>query len=290
MALIAAKCTECGANIKVDESKDAGICQHCGTAFVTQKAINNYNVNYNVTKIITNAKESAEDLLQNAIVLYNLEEYEQAYKLVKKAKNIDASNYMIWYYIAMCIHSGRFEYDFESKWSEDIESEKYDAINNAYELADTDDKKKEIKDGYITIFEHIAKVHSWNVEHYQEEVDSDKERYQKNKKKYDVEKATTEKLKKQLSTAQTAMWAVGIILIICGFWMTTFLIMGFSVLCIGWGTVFSIQEKIKKSTKEMMFCDLEGIKKDIEENENKVTREKRLQEFAQQKADNAKNW
>ncbi len=43
MAFVAAKCTQCGANIEVDDTKDAGICQHCGTAFITEKAINNYN-------------------------------------------------------------------------------------------------------------------------------------------------------------------------------------------------------------------------------------------------------
>lgn len=45
MGLIAAKCTECGANIEVDDSKEAGICKYCGTAFITEKAINNYTTN-----------------------------------------------------------------------------------------------------------------------------------------------------------------------------------------------------------------------------------------------------
>lgn len=43
MGLVAAKCPQCGANINVDEEKDAGICEYCGTAFITEKAINNYN-------------------------------------------------------------------------------------------------------------------------------------------------------------------------------------------------------------------------------------------------------
>ncbi len=43
MLLVAAKCTQCGANIKVDDTKEAGICEFCGTAFITEKAINNYN-------------------------------------------------------------------------------------------------------------------------------------------------------------------------------------------------------------------------------------------------------
>lgn len=43
MGIVAAKCPQCGANIKVDEEKDAGICEYCGTPFITEKAINNYN-------------------------------------------------------------------------------------------------------------------------------------------------------------------------------------------------------------------------------------------------------
>ena len=43
MAFIPAKCTQCGANIEVDDTKEAGICKFCGTAYVTEKAITNYN-------------------------------------------------------------------------------------------------------------------------------------------------------------------------------------------------------------------------------------------------------
>lgn len=43
MPLVPAKCTQCGANIEIDDTKEAGICKYCGTAFITEKAINNYN-------------------------------------------------------------------------------------------------------------------------------------------------------------------------------------------------------------------------------------------------------
>ena len=36
MGFVAAKCTECGANIEVDDTKEAGICKYCGTAFITE--------------------------------------------------------------------------------------------------------------------------------------------------------------------------------------------------------------------------------------------------------------
>ena len=44
MALVPAKCTQCGGNIEVDDTHEAGICKFCGTPFITEKAINNYNI------------------------------------------------------------------------------------------------------------------------------------------------------------------------------------------------------------------------------------------------------
>lgn len=42
MDMVEAKCPNCGAKIKVDKGKDSGICEYCGSAFVTEKAINNF--------------------------------------------------------------------------------------------------------------------------------------------------------------------------------------------------------------------------------------------------------
>lgn len=48
--LVPAKCTNCGSNIEVDKEKEAGICPHCGSAFIVEKAINNFITNnvYNI--------------------------------------------------------------------------------------------------------------------------------------------------------------------------------------------------------------------------------------------------
>ena len=54
MALVPAKCTQCGGNIEVDDTHEAGICQHCGTPFITEKAINNYNVTNNINANVVN--------------------------------------------------------------------------------------------------------------------------------------------------------------------------------------------------------------------------------------------
>lgn len=47
MSLVNAKCTNCGANLKVDSAKDAAICEFCGSAYIVEKAINNYNITNN---------------------------------------------------------------------------------------------------------------------------------------------------------------------------------------------------------------------------------------------------
>lgn len=55
MPLVNAKCTNCGANLQVDNTKDAAICQYCGSAYIVEKAINNYNtvnhINANIVNI-----------------------------------------------------------------------------------------------------------------------------------------------------------------------------------------------------------------------------------------------
>ena len=65
MPLVPAICTQCGAQIEVDNTHEAGVCKHCGTAFITEKAINNYNtyvtkntnINANVVNIYNNQKD-----------------------------------------------------------------------------------------------------------------------------------------------------------------------------------------------------------------------------------------
>ena len=44
MTFVNAKCTNCGAELKVDSSRDAANCEYCGSAFIVDKAVNNYNI------------------------------------------------------------------------------------------------------------------------------------------------------------------------------------------------------------------------------------------------------
>ena len=104
MALVPAKCTQCGGTIEVDDTKEAGICTHCGTAFITEKAINNYTTNYNITNNITkiiNGKEvdDAEEEFNKGLVHLKTKKYDQARrcfdKAIRKSPEI-SKNYFYW--------------------------------------------------------------------------------------------------------------------------------------------------------------------------------------------------
>lgn len=91
-------CTQCGANIEVDETKDAGICKYCGTAFVTEKVINKYNISNTVniqsggnTINITGNDKTKEylTLARRARDNEDVEKAEKFYSLVLEGKPDD---------------------------------------------------------------------------------------------------------------------------------------------------------------------------------------------------------
>lgn len=49
MPLVNAKCTNCSATLQVDNTKDALVCPYCGSAFIVEKAIQNYNITNHIT-------------------------------------------------------------------------------------------------------------------------------------------------------------------------------------------------------------------------------------------------
>ncbi|MBE6861475.1 MAG: tetratricopeptide repeat protein [Ruminococcus sp.] len=100
MALVPAKCTQCGGNIEVDNTHEAGICQHCGTPFITEKAINNYNTfvtnnfagaNINVTS------GNVDNLLKLAESVIEAGNGKEAIEYVNKALEINPECSKAWF-------------------------------------------------------------------------------------------------------------------------------------------------------------------------------------------------
>lgn len=165
--LVAAKCTQCGANIQVDSTHEAGICPHCGTAFITEKAVNNYNTTYvtnNTYQTVTNINggevhihgdsESADQLFQkikSALENEKVAAYDKKGKLKPTIrKSLDA---------------------FRSKSSNAVQSKEIDALlalrkfsdaQKAYTIAGLEDDEEE--DTEIPFFIDAEKLRNSLVE------------------------------------------------------------------------------------------------------------------------------
>ncbi len=101
MGLVAAKCTQCGANIEVDDSKDAGICKYCGTAFITEKAITNYNTyvtnNFaGANVVIQGDVDDVEQYIARAETFLKLNDYRQAYNTYTEISSKFPMDYRGW--------------------------------------------------------------------------------------------------------------------------------------------------------------------------------------------------
>ena len=108
MSLVAAKCTSCGANIEVNPTSEAGICKYCGSPFITQKAIVNYNTTIvNNTTINTNSVNilsgDFNNLMTNAIDSWESGDYEDAYNKFLKALELNPNDCSALLYKSLCI-------------------------------------------------------------------------------------------------------------------------------------------------------------------------------------------
>ncbi len=67
MPLVAAKCPNCAANLQVNSNSDAAVCEYCKTAFIVEKAINNYNITNN-----NNIKADVVNIFNNNATDFNI--------------------------------------------------------------------------------------------------------------------------------------------------------------------------------------------------------------------------
>lgn len=107
MELKMALCPNCGGEIKVDPSNEAGVCPYCGTPFIMEKAIINYNTIHNSTnynnyvnniraeKVELNTKSyfkflsAGDDSFQKKDYKTALENYQQVLEISPSVKNAE---------------------------------------------------------------------------------------------------------------------------------------------------------------------------------------------------------
>lgn len=103
MALVPAICTQCNAQLEVDNSQEAAVCKYCGTPFIVEKAINNYvvkntinveNASFNVSGV------NIDNLLRRALEFEVAGDIEKALDYCNKVLDVDIDNKEAREYIA----------------------------------------------------------------------------------------------------------------------------------------------------------------------------------------------
>ena len=95
MALVAAVCPNCGGKINVDDTKEAGICESCGTPFVTEKVIHQSVTNNNFAgatvnmTLAVNEQRQFENAMQMAMDAYNAGNEEECKSFCNQALSIN---------------------------------------------------------------------------------------------------------------------------------------------------------------------------------------------------------
>ncbi len=143
-------CTQCGATIEVDNSKETAFCPYCGTKFITETAINNYSVQNATVQHVDNINiyhgKTAESITERAFIALSDGEFEQANNNFLEALNIDPHNWSAYWGLVLCdrrclnakeakqlrtslyndknfVHALEYAPDDEQKWLRSVENE-----------------------------------------------------------------------------------------------------------------------------------------------------------------------
>lgn len=98
MPLVKAICTNCGGTLEVDKDKDAAICPFCNTAYIVEKAIQQFqisNTNYIENATFING-ETEERLLERGLTQIEMDELEAAEETFQQMTQKYPENYKGW--------------------------------------------------------------------------------------------------------------------------------------------------------------------------------------------------
>lgn len=195
MPLVAAKCTSCGGDLLVDPGQEAAVCKFCGTAFITEKAINNYNTT-NITNIskldaeVVNvmSSESQENLHKTGQTFVQMKSYAEAEETFAKMQKKYPYDPRGWYGTLQVLSQ-----DFTILYST---AEFYEKVLAAY-------------DKYLVSVRQSGQDHAEQIkliDHYVSQVDAavekkiqaEKEKIEELKKTYDEEEIRLNKPSEQI--------------------------------------------------------------------------------------------
>lgn len=144
MQLVPGICTQCGSNLEVDPSKESAICSFCGTPFITEKVINNYNTT-NVTNIgnlhadVVNVSDSSsiDNRIKSAETFIKLGKKGKAEEIYRELTKECPYDYRSWWGLLL-LYADNLEGTFFNNWGIGYMDKMY---SSAMTVANEQDKK-----------------------------------------------------------------------------------------------------------------------------------------------------
>ena len=101
MPFVQAKCDSCGAILSVDSTLKTATCSHCGSTYVVQESINNYNSDNNISHLHADVvnildESSAEGRLKAADAFVKLKKFDEAERDYLKVTQLTPQDYRAW--------------------------------------------------------------------------------------------------------------------------------------------------------------------------------------------------
>lgn len=97
MPFVQVRCTSCGGDIQLDDSKDGGFCVHCGTKVVFKEAVEKMELSGSVS---VKGIADLEKLLQNAETFRKLGDFTKETEILSKITNDYPEDYRAWWRLA----------------------------------------------------------------------------------------------------------------------------------------------------------------------------------------------
>ena len=179
MPLVNAKCTNCGAALKVDNKLEAAVCEYCGSAYIVEKAIQNYNYyvtnNINADNVFIMGKGDVENerLLKNAETNERFKDNNKATQIYQQVTEDYPYEYRGWLGLALIQSSSFNNVDLDFREFSDLSSN----INKAIMCAPAE-KARSIQSQWNTyldkhtLFLNKKKLQLCNLQNQNEKIDN----------------------------------------------------------------------------------------------------------------------
>lgn len=220
MPLVSAKCLECGGELQVDNSREAAVCQYCGTPFIVEKAINHYNnynsYNFNNAEVHIHNEQSLEQKLSNAETFLSVhQDFEKAYTIFEQIANQFPNDYRGWWGMVRASTC-----EFQDLRVEIIEIEQN--VRHARNVA-PEEMRKKINAAWREYYDRCEEMRYEEAKRASERQEARERQEQENKKEYDslvLECARLRGVCDSLRKWSKGLLAIGIFVILptlCGY-------------------------------------------------------------------------